>query len=192
MSEQTAVSTAPEEFVYCPKCATPLITRPVGDKPRRACPDCGYVYFTDPKVGVGVLVVENGRLLLICRAMNPQKGKWSIPAGFVDSGEDPQKTAVRETLEETNLEVTITSLEDVYFNANVKPGQAGASIFIMYRAKLLGGQLQAGDDAADAKFFALDNLPELAFASSRSAIKKLKNSYRSSHSVVAPGQSTTA
>ena len=174
MTEPTTANTAPEEFAYCPQCATPLLTRQVGDKSRRACPACGYVYFTDPKVGVGVLVVENGRLLLICRAMNPQKGKWSIPAGFVDSGEDPQKTAVRETFEETNLDVAITGLEDVYFNANAKPGQAGASIFIMYHAELLGGNLQAGDDAADAGFFDLQNLPELAFDSTKIAIQKLK------------------
>lgn len=173
MTISTFVATAPEEFAYCPKCATPLVTRPVGDKPRRACPGCGYIYFTDPKVGVGVLVMENGRLLLVRRAVNPQKGKWSIPAGFVDSGEDPQKTAVRETLEETNLDVAITGLEDVYFNPNTKPGQAGASIFIMYRAELLGGNLQAGDDAADARFFDLQNLPDLAFDSTKIAIQKL-------------------
>lgn len=170
MSEETAVLTAPQEFVYCPKCATPLVTRLVGDKPRRACSECGYVYFMDPKVGVGVLVVKNGRLLLVRRAVNPAKGKWSIPAGFVDRGEDPQKTAVRETLEETNLNVAITSLEDVAFN----PGQVGASIFIIYHAELLGGRLQAGDDADEAGFFDLGNLPELAFHSTSRAIEKLK------------------
>jgi 8-oxo-dGTP diphosphatase len=175
MTKSIPANTAPEDFAYCPKCATPLVTRPVGDTPRRACPGCGYIYFTDPKVGVGVVVMENGRLLLVRRAVNPQKGKWSIPAGFVDSGEDPQETAVREALEETNLTVAITGLEDVYFNPTVKLGQAGASIFIMYRAKLLGGQMQAGDDADDAQFFDLDELPELAFSSTDAIIEKLKN-----------------
>jgi ADP-ribose pyrophosphatase YjhB (NUDIX family) len=183
---------APEEFAYCPKCAALLVTRPFGGKPRRTCPDCGYVYFTDPKVGVGVLVVENGRLLLVRRAMNPEKGKWSLPAGFVDSGEDPQETAVRETWEETNLTVAITGLEDVFFNSSARPGQPGASIFILYRAALLGGAVQAGDDAADAAFFALDDLPELAFASTHHAVEKLKQRHMSSHSESAPGQSTTA
>lgn len=164
------ISTAPLEFAYCPQCAAPLVTRLVGDKPRRACPACGYVYFTDPKVGVGVVVVENGRLLLVRRAINPAKGKWSIPAGFVDRGEDPQKTAVREALEETNLHVAITGLEDVTFN----PGQVGASIFIIYRAELLGGNLQAGDDADAAGFFDLNNLPELAFTSTENAVKRLQ------------------
>ena len=59
---------------------------------------------------------------------------------------------------------------DVYHNP---PEEGGASIFILYRARLLGGQLQAGDDADDARFFPLDHLPELAFASTRDAIRML-------------------
>lgn len=164
-------NSAPEEYVYCPHCATPLITRLVGDKPRRACPECGYIYFTDPKVGVGVFVVCNGKVLLVRRRMNPEKGKWSIPAGFLDRGEDPKETAVREALEETNLNVEIEGLVDVYHNPTASG--PGASIFILYRARLLGGELRAGDDADDAAFFGLDELPELAFASTRDAIQQL-------------------
>ncbi|MEJ2748833.1 MAG: NUDIX domain-containing protein [Anaerolineae bacterium] len=167
-------NSAPEDFVYCPRCATPLVTRPVIDKLRRTCPQCGYIYFTDPKVGVGVFVVDDdGKVLLVRRRMNPEKGKWSIPAGFLDRGEDPQETAVREALEETNLVVEIESLIDVYYNA-VSSGP-GASIFILYQARLVGGQLRAGDDADAAAFFGLDELPELAFASTRDAIKRLTN-----------------
>jgi len=170
----SAVDSAPEEFAYCPRCATPLVTRPVMDKLRRVCPACNYVYFTDPKVGVGVMVVENGRLLLVRRGMPPEKGKWSIPAGFVDRGEDPQETAVREAEEETGLQVQITGLVDVYFNPSVRPNHPGASIFILYRAECTGGQLQAGDDAAAAAFFTLDELPEIAFASTHDAIQRLR------------------
>ncbi|MCB8943552.1 MAG: NUDIX domain-containing protein [Ardenticatenaceae bacterium] len=161
---------APDSIRYCSRCATAMITREYGGKLRRACPNCGFVHFTDPKVGVGVLVQQAGKILLVRRTMKPEIGKWSIPAGYLDQGEDPQETAVRETLEETNLRVAITGLLDVYHNP---PEQGGASIFILYRATLLGGQLQAGDDADDARFFALDNLPELAFASTRDAIRLL-------------------
>lgn len=146
-------------------------TRPVGDKPRRVCPSCGFIHFTDPKVGVGVFVVHEGKILLVRRTMHPEIGKWSIPAGFVDHGEDPQETAVREAFEETNLRVVIEELIDVYHNP---PEQGGASFFIMYRARLLGGTLQAGDDADAAAFFALDNLPEIAFPSTQAAIEQLK------------------
>lgn len=145
-------------------------TKRVMDKPRRVCLACGYIYFTDPKVGVGVAVVEEGRLLLVRRAMNPERGKWSLPAGFLDQGEDPTETAARETLEETGLLVEIDGVLDVFHNA---PGQGGASIFILYRARRTGGQLHAGDDADAAGFFALDQLPELAFASTRAAVAAL-------------------
>lgn len=162
---------APEEIAYCPHCATGMVTRVVGDKPRRVCPACNYVHFTDPKVGVGVFVVHQGKILLVRRTMEPERGKWSIPAGFLDHGEDPAKTAVREAFEETNLQVEIEELVDVYYNP---PQEGGASILILYRASLQGGELAAGDDADAAGFFGPDELPPLAFASTRDAIKRLK------------------
>jgi ADP-ribose pyrophosphatase YjhB (NUDIX family) len=148
-----------------------MITRPVGDKPRRACPACNHIHFTDPKVGVGVLVSQEGKILLIKRAMLPERGKWSIPAGYLDYGEDPEKTAVREVLEETNLQVEIAGLLDVYYNREALE-QGGASIFILYRARLVDGQLRPGDDAEAAGFFGPDELPELAFASTKDAIDR--------------------
>ena len=166
------MDSAPTEIAFCPLCGGSMITRLVSDKPRRVCPDCGHIHFTDPKVGVGVLVIENGKLLLVRRIMNPEKGKWSIPAGFLDRGEDPQVTAVREALEETGLEVGIDSLAGVYYNP---PTQGGASIFILYNAHLLGGKMQAGDDADAVGFFGLDEMPELAFTSTREAINQLQN-----------------
>ena len=152
-------------------------TKQVGDKPRRVCSKCDFIHFTDPKVGVGVLVVEDGKLLLIRRTMAPEIGKWSIPAGFLDSGEDPEETAVREALEETNLNVQIEKLLHVYHNL---PQQGGASIFIMYQAKLISGTPQAGDDADAVGFFSLDNLPPIAFASTHHAIQTLQEQQKKS------------
>ncbi len=161
---------APVDIAFCVRCGNGMITRMVGDRPRRVCPECGYVHFTDPKVGVGVLVVEAGKVLLVRRIMEPERGKWSIPAGFLDQGEDPRATAVREAYEETGLKVTIEKLIDVFQNP---PAQGGASIFILYRACWIGGTLQAGDDADAVGFFAPDTLPELAFESTHAAIKLL-------------------
>lgn len=166
----TGLSSAPEWVAYCPRCAAPMVTTPVMDKPRRRCPDCGFIYFTDPKVGVGVLLSQNGRVLLVRRGVEPEKGKWSIPAGYVDHGEDPRETAAREVLEETGLLVAIDALLDVYHNP---PDQGGASIFILYGATLLGGEMQPGDDADQVAFFDLPDLPELAFANTRLALAHL-------------------
>ena len=140
------------------------------DKMRRRCPAFGYIYFTDPKVGVGVLLAEADRVLLVRRGVDPEKGKWSIPAGYVDYGEDPCETAAREVLEETGLIVEIGPLLDVYHNP---PDQGGASIFILYAASRTGGRLQAGDDADQVDFFGADQLPELAFANTRLALTHL-------------------
>ncbi len=148
-----------------------MITRTAGDKPRRACPACNYIHFTDPKVGVGVMVLYQGKILLVRRAMSPERGKWSIPAGFLDFGEEPKATAEREVFEETNLRVAIDSLVDVYHNREAMD-QGGASIFILYQARYVGGEIKAGDDADAAAFFGHDELPELAFASTRDAIHR--------------------
>lgn len=164
-------NSAPEEIAYCPLCGNSLNTRIYSDKPRRACSECGYVHFTDPKVGVGVLVVENQKVLLVRRAMDPERGKWSIPAGYLDRGEDPKETAVREAWEETGLEVAIEGLVDVFYNP---PLQGGASVFILYRANLISGVAKAGDDADAVGFFGKEELPELAFASTRAAIHQLE------------------
>jgi 8-oxo-dGTP diphosphatase len=161
---------APDWFAFCPRCASPMQTAAVMDRPRRVCPSCGYVYFTDPKVGVGVAVVKGRRLLLVKRAMNPERGKWSLPAGYLDQGEDPRETAARETSEETGVEVVVEEVLDVFYNS---PDEGGASIFILFRAKPVGGFLAAGDDAEDAGYFALDDLPELAFDSTRAAVQRL-------------------
>lgn len=138
-------------------------------KPRRACPACGWAHFVEPKVGVGVMVVEDGRLLLVRRAMEPEKGKWSLPAGYLDYGESPVETAVREAREETGLDVRVTGLVDAFHN----PPGAGASVFLLYRAVRERGEPVAGDDADAAAFFGRDDLPPLAFASTFAAVERL-------------------
>lgn len=163
-------NSAPDEIKFCARCGSAMVTRMVGDRPRRACTACNFIHFTDPKVGVGVLVVDAGKILLVRRTMAPEIGKWSIPAGYLDHGEDPAATAVREAQEETGLFVEIETLLDVYHNP---PEQGGATVFILYQAKRIGGNLQAGDDADAAAFFKVDELPALAFDSTRAAVQML-------------------
>lgn len=131
---------------------------------RPVCPNCNWVYFPDPKVASAVLVERDGRVLLGRRAGDPQRGLWTLPAGFVDAGEDPAAAARRECLEETGLEVRITGLVDV-LSGQEHP--RGAHIFIVYRAEITGGALRAADDIDDVGFFNLDNLPPLAFATTK-------------------------
>lgn len=121
----------------------------------------------DPKVAVGVLIVEAGRVLLVRRSNDPERGKWSVPAGFVDADEDPARAAEREAEEETGLKVAIDALLGVYGRRHATEG---ADILIVYRARVAGGALQPGDDASEAAYFPPGALPELAFISTRQII----------------------
>ena len=175
MDQDLIPDSAPEHIAYCPICSTAMETRQVSDKLRRVCPSCGYTHFTDPKVGVGVLLLVDDQILLVKRAMMPQKGKWSIPAGFLDYGEDPKATAVREIREETGLKVEITGIFDIYHNPEAME-DGGASIFILYKANVVGGVLNAGDDAEDVGFFSPEDLPEIAFSSTHDVVARWRAS----------------
>ncbi len=149
-----------QPFSYCPHCGTPLTIRQTAGIPRPACPNCHFIHFPDSKVAVGVLLIHNEQILLVKRGMEPELGKWSMPAGFVDAGIHPQAVAMREVAEETGLQIEITHLLDVLFNP--PDGKAGADIFILYEGKLIAGIVRPGDDAQEARFFPPDQLPPLA------------------------------
>jgi ADP-ribose pyrophosphatase YjhB (NUDIX family) len=158
-----------ENINYCLRCGHAVEWRQAYGALRPVCPSCGRVHFVDPKVAVGVVIEEGDRLLLIKRGNDPGRDQWSVPAGFVDAGEDPARAAEREALEETGLQVRVTALLDV-----VARGQSaeGADIFIVYRAQVVGGQLSPGDDAAAAGYFGAAELPELAFESTQKIVAR--------------------
>lgn len=151
-----------DEINYCPRCGTALVQVHKFGRERPSCPNCSWTYFPDPRVAVAVLVEEDDQVLLVRRANNPQSGLWTLPAGFLDAGEDPARAAERECLEETGLHVHAFELMDVLSGLE---HPRGAHLLIVYRAKILSGELQPGDDADRADFFSRDNLPPLAFQS---------------------------
>lgn len=163
--------TAPPDVAWCCKCRAPMTTREIGGRARRVCTECRYIHFIEPKVGVGVSVIEDGAILLVQRRFSPEKGKWSIPAGYLDPGDDPAVKAAEEVHEETGLRVRLGGLVGVFHNP---PEEGGASVFILYRGEREGGELRAADDALDARFFARHALPDIAFASTRHAIDMLE------------------
>jgi ADP-ribose pyrophosphatase YjhB (NUDIX family) len=135
---------------------------------RPACGSCGWIYFADPKVAVAVLVEMDGQVLLVRRANDPRRGLWTLPAGFVDAGEDPVLAAERECLEETGLRVKVTGLLDVIFGLE---HPRGAHIVIAYRGESMDGVLQPADDVDRVAYFPRDNLPELAFSATRKILR---------------------
>jgi ADP-ribose pyrophosphatase YjhB (NUDIX family) len=134
---------------------------------RRFCPACKEIVFREHKIAAGVVVTREGKVLLVRRRLGPRAGSWSIPAGFVDHGEDPLEAAVRECREETGLEVEVTGLLAVIAG---REHPRGADVVIVYRARAAEGEPRAGDDADRAAFFAADELPPLAFRATRVAL----------------------
>jgi len=145
---------------YCPYCGQPVVYKFAFGADRPICTSCNWIHFTDPKVAVAILVKKNNQVLLTRRIFPPHKGSWTLPAGFVDAHEDPAIAAAREVLEETGLQVRITRLIDVLAG---REHERGSDILIAYQAEITGGTLKAGDDADDANFFPIDQLPPLAF-----------------------------
>jgi 8-oxo-dGTP diphosphatase len=160
-----------EEVKFCVRCGTPLELLPRAGKERPTCPACNWIYFPDPKVAVAVLIEQDNKVLLARRVMNPQRGSWTLPGGFLDAGEDPQAAAARECLEETNLVVEVGELLALI------PGQEhtrGADFVLVYQARITGGELAAGDDADRVAFFARDNFPPLAFKATRQILQSIQ------------------
>jgi 8-oxo-dGTP diphosphatase len=155
------------QIKYCPLCATSLNLQLHTGKMRPTCPNCGWVFFPDPKVAVAVLIKKEDQLLLVQRTYDPHKCDWTLPSGFVDAGEDPKFAAQRECLEETGLVIRDLRLLDVIFG---QEHPRGASILIVYRADVQSGELKPGDDANQAAYFNIHKLPALAFASTQQIV----------------------
>lgn len=158
-----------EPIRHCTNCGAPVEQRQAFGQVRPVCPECGRVHFIDPKVAAGAVISRDGRILLVRRAVEPRVGQWTIPAGFVEADEDPRQTAARECQEETGLQVRITELLDVVHG---REHPAGASIVILYRGEIVGGELAPDDDVDAVDFFPPEQLPKLAFRATHAAIQR--------------------
>ena len=142
---------------FCPQCGTKLATKYLHGHDRPSCPNCLFVHYAGPKVAVGVVIARNGQILLNRRAIDPGKGLWSFPSGYVDLGESTAGAAVREVKEETGYDVELRGLVGVYSTAS-RP-----VVFVVYVGDLIGGELMPCDEVEDVKLFGADDLPSLAF-----------------------------
>ena len=160
-----------DEICFCLRCGHRLVQEQRFGRLRPVCLDCGYIHFFDPKVAVAALIIQDGKVLLVRRANDPLRGLWTLPAGFVDADENPVVAIVRECREETGLDVRVTGLLDVLYG---REHPRGADILIAYRAEVISGTLTAADDVDGSGFFALDELPPLAFQTTTILLSTLK------------------
>jgi len=149
-----------KDIKYCPRCGTQVGYEEKFGMLRAVCPQCRWIHFLDPKVAAAVLIEQDGRILLVRRANEPFRGLWSLPAGFINGGEDPAEAAARECLEETGLCVRIMRVLDVIAG---REHERGADFIIVYQAEIVSGELLPADDADAVDWFTRDKLPPLAF-----------------------------
>ncbi|MBI3267378.1 MAG: NUDIX hydrolase [Planctomycetes bacterium] len=161
------------EFSHCPRCGGLLELKrpPTEHRERQICRDCSFIFYQGLKVAAGTLPVRDGRLVLIRRGVEPGIGLWSFPCGYIEKDETLEAGAVRETLEETHLEVRLTALLGAY---SYPPALSDSRVAVLaYLAEVVGGELSPGDDATDANYFSYEEIPwkEIAFRSTLDAIR---------------------
>jgi mutator protein MutT len=150
-------------YRYCPYDGERLLIDPKVDEQHPSCPLCGFVDYHNPRPCVAILILKNDKVLLARRAVEPAKGKWDIPGGFMEPGESAEEAVVREALEETNLLVRVTgflgSLSDVYGD------RKWPTINLCFAVEAEDGEPQPLSDVESLSWFAFDQLPkDMAFA----------------------------
>lgn len=144
------------------------MTRTVEGREVEACPNDDFVLWHDPKVMTAVVVEVEGGILLGRRAIEPGRGLWCLPGGFVNDDEDPWDAAARECLEEISAHVEMTRLIGVY---HIAKRAAPSMVGIAYQARLAAGRRPApGAEMLEVGVFAVDSLPPLAFPSHRQVV----------------------
>lgn len=155
---------------FCSNCGSAVHLSIIpGDTVKRFyCDTCGTIHYQNPKVIVGCLARQGSKILLCKRAIEPQIGKWGIPAGYLENGETIEAGAVRETFEESYGVVADLSLHCLYNLPHVN------QLYIFYTATLVSWDFVPNAETSEAALFEPDEIPwhELAFTSNRFALEK--------------------
>jgi ADP-ribose pyrophosphatase YjhB (NUDIX family) len=156
---------------YCSHCGSANLTlrTPSDDnRPRIICSDCQTVHYQNPKIVVGCLAFWEGKILLCRRAIEPRRGLWNLPAGFMENTEATDVGAAREVLEESGAVVDILRLHSVYsvLHAN--------QVYMIFLANLQKPIFTEAPETLESRLFAIDEIPwdELAFNSNHFALRR--------------------
>ena len=164
---------------YCHHCSAKLILRtPEGDNRARYCCDsCNTIFYQNPKNVVGTLPVYKDKILLCKRAIEPRKGKWTLPAGFMENGESSLEGAIRETKEEAGAEVTIKS-DSLYTIFNLP---TISQVYIFFKVELSNLEFSPGIESEEVSLYKESDIPwsEIAFPVVKTTIEKYFEDRRS-------------
>ena len=129
------------------------------DRERLVCPDCGFVEYENPKIVVGTVCDWQDRVLLCRRAIEPRRGYWTVPAGYLELNESPEEGALREIWEEARAQVALDGLLAIYTIRRISQVQ------LMFRGRLTAAQYAPGPESLDVGLFSWSEIPwdDLAF-----------------------------
>lgn len=153
---------------YCPYCGEKISIHSEYGIKREYCWNCDAFFYDNPLPVVSAIVTKDRQVLLVKRKNAPYKNRWCLPSGFAETGESIQEACLRELKEEANIEGQITGLVDADSITNYYYGDL---IFHTFEVEQTGGNLSAGDDAVEAKYFSIHDTPFLAFKSNTKALK---------------------
>jgi len=154
---------------FCPYCGSRLGTKNEDGRSRLYCRrGKRFVYENPIPASTGLVMNEAGAILLVLRNREPGINMWALPGGFVETGESPVEAAGRELSEETGLRVSGSSLIDIIYQES--EFYKTSLLIIGYHFARHEGEIRAGDDAEEVRFFELDRMPDLAFESHRALI----------------------
>lgn len=159
---------------YCPKCKSKITRKKIENRIRDYCKTCDTAFYDNPlPVVSAVLPNKNREILLVLRDRDPYAGQWCLPSGFVELNESVEKAVIRELKEETGIKGKVLRLLDTNSRYNEVYGDL---IWVTFEVKKSSGEIRPGDDARDAKFFPIFDLPKLPFHANRRAVKRyIKN-----------------
>ena len=172
-------------FHHCPRCGAPTEPALVEGRERDRCTACGRLHYDNAKPCAGALVVHEGKLLMVRRAIEPYLGCWDIPGGFMEADEHPADGARREVFEETGFEVAIGRLVGMYmdtYGPDPDPFSVVHSLNLFFEATLTGGAPTMSAESSDMRWFPLDALPpmeEVAFLNQRQALADWQKNFKS-------------
>lgn len=165
---------------FCSQCGSDQVRYiiPEGDNRQRyICMECHFIHYMNPRIVAGCVVTHGNRILLCKRAIEPRKGLWTLPAGFMENHETTWQAAIRETREEACASVTLDNLFTVLNLPHIN------QVYMMYRGILANHDYGPGPESLDIKLFDVDKIPwsELAFPAIRETLRLFIKDMKSGH-----------